>query len=175
MQRPPTGGMGHLVALDPAICGGAAQALDVRLRRLRRHVFASGRRPLVRLRKIPRRHSAWHVAFLDATSDSTFDQISTLISADPRTSGFGDRERADLVQAAAEVVYDPAPDGESFVIHGSPGCPSCGAHTVASFTSTDDDWSASGSVMTHHQWDRLSNDGRRQLITAFLDRVLNCA
>jgi hypothetical protein len=115
-----------------------------------------------------RSESGAHLAILDATGDSLFDEIATAMKPDARD---GDpRRRSDLVRRVYGQVCDQAPDATPFVVEGQPSCPRCGER-VSTWSMIDRYVEADIPSATHENWDRLDAGERR----AHLGRVMAAA
>jgi hypothetical protein len=106
-------------------------------------------------------------AVLIEMDGNTMDpELNRITNAMPICKGRRDHEMGGAGQAVFSAVYDPDPLGEPFVSGADPPCPKCGWTQLADWRSTEppEMVKVDVPVATHHRWDAMTPEQRKQLV-----------
>ena len=80
-----------------------------------------------------RNYGSDEFAWLNATSDSVFNEVSKLVRKNPRIMNLKQRAQSDIFQKIIGYVYDPDKCGNYYGIGVDPECPSCKEHHISGY------------------------------------------
>jgi hypothetical protein len=115
------------------------------------------------------------VAIFDSVADPVFDEIQEMLDGDPRLGVLSAGERISLLHEVLPITFDPDPQGNVFVLNGSPGCRQCGSRSVADFTETREVVETVSPHVTHRAWSGRTKPERASAVRAHVNKLLDGA
>ena len=112
------------------------------------------------------------LAYVEALSDSVYQETEHLLEAIPGYRYLSKFEKADALRAVLGFTCDAAEDGSHFEIGAEPVCESCGALSpMASWEATEPPEYVEKHVphVTHYSWHNMNIDEKRRVVAAGFD------
>lgn len=115
-----------------------------------------------------------NLAWLDAVSDLTFQEVGTIIRLNPRIAILGKNKQSKLFQKIVGYAYDPDVTGNHFGIDAEPECPHCKKHNVLSYQEIVPPKykNLDIPIITSKNWALLSINKKQQLLDEKLSDLL---
>lgn len=111
-------------------------------------------------------------AYLEAITNSSFNEVSELVESNSLLAGFDERRLGDITQKVFTVACDPTENGETFHIGLKPTCPSCSSREMASWEQVHPLSPSSIPFITHTRWESLDDKEKLNLVDVAIRNLL---